>query len=498
MTLPAEPGRPDRRDDALESPWRQLLEAAQQAYVAVSADRRVADCNRGAQELFGLSRDQLVGREVTRLVAGPDRDGLVAGLDLRVRRGQSAELAPLELTALHADGSSFDAECTVWGVERRGAQAVHAFFRDVSGQRREAEAVSLLAAVVEGSSDAILTCALDGTVLTWNAAAERMYGWTAVEVVGRNGALIIPERERPALAQMLDEVGRGRRAPGYEGELLTRGGTGVPVSLRISPVRDAGSRVVAASVVARDLTEQRWMAETLDASIAALQRAADEAIESAAVTQRFLADAAHQLRTPVAGIRACAETLLRGAGPSDADRLLTTLVRETSRAGRLIAGLLAIARLDQGAPAPVEPVDVAALCAEEVERLALLAPGLDVRLVVERAPAGPLMLAPGGCREILSNLGDNALRHAASSITLVVDCGEQLRLRVDDDGPGVPVEQQRQVFERFVSLDAGGGSGLGLPIARAHARALGGDLHYDAGFVVRLPALPADDQPTAD
>ncbi len=494
MNRSAESALPERRDDALESSWRQLLEAAQQAYVAVDADGRVSDCNGRAQELFGLPREQLVGLAVEQLVAEPHRDELSSGLDARARRGRDAESAPLELTALRGDGSSFAAQCSVWGVERRGARVVHAFFRDVSGQRREAEAVSLLAAVVEGSSDAILTCDLSGTILTWNAAAERMYGWTAAEVVGRNGSRIVPEQERPALARMLGDVGRGHVVPGYEGERLTRGGIRVPVSLRISPVRDATSRVVAASVVARDLTEQRWMAETLDASLAALQRAADDALESAAVTQRFLADAAHQLRTPVAGIRACAETLLRGAGPTDADRLLTTMVRETSRAGRLIAALLAMARLDQGAAASVKAVDIVALCAEEVERLSLLAPALDVRLDLRQRPAGPLLLDPAGFREILSNLGDNALRHAASRITLVVDSrAEKLLLRVEDDGPGVPVEQQRQVFERFVSLDTGGGSGLGLPIARAHARTLGGDLRYDAGFVVCLPAVPAAD-----
>ena len=493
--LPAQ-ARHERRHSETDCSWRQLLEAAPQAYVAVDADARVSDCNRRAEDLFGRTREQAVGLDVVQLVAAPHRAELAADLTALATKGGPGEQPPLQLTGVRGDGSPFAAECTVWGVERRGGIVLHAFFRDVSGQRREAEAVSLLAAVVEGSSDAILTCDLTGAVLSWNAAAERMYGWTAAEVIGGDGALIVPERERPALAQMLRDVGRGRPVPGYEGERLTRGGISVPVSLRISPVRDASGQVVAASVVARDLTEQRWMAETLDASLAALQRAADEARKSAAVTQRFLADAAHQLRTPVAGIRACAETLLRGAGPSDADRLLTTMVRETSRAGRLIAALLDIARLDQGAPAPVEAVDVAALCAEEVERLVLLAPQLEVRLDLRTPPPGPLLLDPVGCREILSNLGDNALRHARTSITVVVDGrGDELLLRVEDDGPGVAVDQQRLVFERFVSLDAGGGSGLGLPIARAHARALGGDLAYDAGFVVSVPARPAAADP---
>ncbi|MDQ3611761.1 MAG: PAS domain-containing sensor histidine kinase [Actinomycetota bacterium] len=352
--------------------------------------------------------------------------------------------------------------------------------------------VSRLAAVVEGSSDAIITQDLSGTILTWNAAAERMYGWPAAEAIGRPSSLIVPPEERASLAEQLAAVGRGERVPGHEGERLTRGGTRVPVSVRISPVRDAAGQVVAASSIAQDITEQRWMAETLDASLVALQQAAEEARRSEAATRRFLADAAHQLRTPMAGIRACAETLLRGAGQEDTDRLLTTMVRETSRAGRLISALLQMARLDQGLAAPVSAVDVVALCADEVERLSLLSPDLEVALDVRRAPPGPLLLDAPGCQDILSNLGDNARRHAVRRIDVIVDGGPtSVRVVVSDDGPGVPREVRERVFERFVSLDARGGSGLGLPVARALARAMGGELTCTEAFELSLPVRDA-------
>ncbi len=231
------------------------------------------------------------------------------------------------------------------------------------------------------------------------------------------------------------------------------------------------------------------MAETLDRSLAALQVAADEARTSEEATRRFLADAAHQLRTPMAGIRACAETLLRGTAAEDADRLLATMVRETSRAARLISGLLQIARLDQGLSSPVGPVDLVRLCADEVERLTLLSPDLDVQLEVRQEPADVLLLDRAGCQEILSNLGDNARRHARQRIRYVLDCGKDgLRITVADDGAGVADAAREQVFERFVSLDGRGGSGLGLPIARSLARSMGGELRYDGGFVLELPA----------
>lgn len=478
----------ERRSGIFETRWRQVLEAAQEAYVAVDAQGAVIDCNRRAEELFGWQRADVVGRSAAELVSAQDGGRVarvVAGLAAGVRTSIGA---PYEIQAITRDGHVFDAECTVWGVDRRGGPVVHAFVRDIS-ERRESAAISArLAAIVEGSSDAIVTEDLDGTIRSWNGAAERSYGWSAQEALGRHISLTVPAEELSVHLGMIVRIGRGESVVGYEGERLSRGGALVPVSVRLSPVHDSSGSVVAASSITRDITEQRWMAETLDRSLAALQAAADEARTSEEATRRFLADAAHQLRTPMAGIRACAETLLRGTAAEDADRLLATMVRETSRAARLISGLLQIARLDQGLSSPLGPVDVVQLCSDEVERLTLLSPDLDVQLEVRQAPAGMLLLDRAGCQEILSNLGDNARRHARQCIRYVVDCGKVgLRITVTDDGAGVPDAAREQVFERFVSLDGRGGSGLGLPIARSLARSMGGELRYDEGFVLELP-----------
>ena len=486
----------ERRSGMLEVRWRQVLEAAGEAYICLDAQGDVVDWNRRAEELFGWSADDVLGTSGTRLVAERHREAFLAEVAALTSRPPGPVVAPYLLDGVARDGRVFPAEITVWGLDRRGGAIVHAFVRDIAQRRQTEDALARLAAVVEGSSDAIVTETLEGVILTWNAAAERMYGWTAEQAVGRHISLIVPEHELPQLSVMLERVGRGERVAGWETERMTRGGTLLPVSTLLSPVHDRHGRVVAASATSRDVTEQRWMAATLDATLSALQSALEEARSSEETTRRFLGDAAHQLRTPLAGIRACAETLLRGADPADADRLLATMVRETSRAGRLISALLRMARLEQGElGAPAAPVDVVALCAAEVERLRLLSPDLDVELEVPGTCAGPMMLDGVGLQEILGNLGDNARRHAASRIRLVLELHDGgLRLAVLDDGPGVPDEQREEVFERFVSLDGRGGSGLGLPIARGLARAAGGDLVYDGGFVLRLPAGPAGEQ----
>lgn len=241
----------------------------------------------------------------------------------------------------------------------------------------------------------------------------------------------------------------------------------------------------------RDDTELGRLAVAFDEMLDSLEAAIADARSSEERTRRFLADAAHQLRTPLAGIRASVETLLREDDPESRDRLMGNLVRETGRAGRLLSALLRMARLEQERPPDPVTVDLREIVETEAERARDLAPDLDVRTVADgaatRARADPPLV-----REALANLLDNARRHARTRVTVRLFRDERhIGIRVEDDGPGVPEGAEELVFERFVTLDGRGGSGLGLPIARAAVRVHGGDLvHRDGGFELTLPTGP--------
>lgn len=226
----------------------------------------------------------------------------------------------------------------------------------------------------------------------------------------------------------------------------------------------------------------------LTATVTEFQAALAQAHAAQDSNRRFLADAAHQLRTPLAGIRACSEALLRGPVSEESDRLFANLVRETSRSVRLVADLHTLARLDDGERLRRRQTDLVGLCRDEISRVWSLAPHFDVVL---RAPAAEWAAEVDGraVREILANLLDNARRHAHARIDVAIVPGEaSVDIRVADDGPGVAPDATDRIFQRFVSLDGLGGCGLGLPIARDLARASGGDLVHDEGaFVLRLP-----------
>jgi signal transduction histidine kinase len=207
--------------------------------------------------------------------------------------------------------------------------------------------------------------------------------------------------------------------------------------------------------------------------------------------REFLSYAAHQVRTPLAGIQASSEALILSGLSTDQERLVSVLATDSRRAGKLASSMLHIARLDQGEPYPASEVCVAEVCGNEVEAVCRRLRGrVDIRFTDRCPELVTAVVSPDAVREALANLLDNACRHARSCINVELSAPEDgwLTLTVRDDGPGVPAATEERVFDRFVSLDGADGVGLGLPIARALVETQHGTLAYrNNAFVMSLP-----------
>ncbi|SIR94397.1 sensor histidine kinase [Williamsia sterculiae] len=215
----------------------------------------------------------------------------------------------------------------------------------------------------------------------------------------------------------------------------------------------------------------------------ARERAAQQSV------RRFVADAAHELRTPIAGVQAVAETLLQqrhDAPVADREQLYVLLIEEARRAGRLVDDMVDMARIDAGLTLSPRPTDLFALATEQVTRASLLHP--QVRVGIDGAPVR-VVADPGRISQIIANLVDNACQATPPEGAVQVTVGASdgwAHVIVADTGPGVPEADRARIFERLVRLDHSrdrrtGGSGLGLALARGLARAHGGDVVYAAG-----------------
>jgi two-component system OmpR family sensor kinase len=279
------------------------------------------------------------------------------------------------------------------------------------------------------------------------------------------------------------------------------------------------SRAIAAGDLAQRLrpddprTEVGQLGAALNAMLGAIERAFAERLAAEERLRRFVADASHELRTPVTSIRGYAEMFRRGAGdrPADLAKVMLRIEEEGKRMGQLVEELLLLARLDQGLPLERKPVDLAAVVDAAVDA----ARATDPERPIDVESTGQLVVlgSESRLRQVVDNLLGNARVHTPALTPIQVrlaDEGSQVVLEVADQGPGVPAEERDRIFERFYRTDrsrtrSNGGVGLGLAIVRSVAEAHGGAVGYRArpggGSVFRivLPPAPAmcsgDEQP---
>jgi signal transduction histidine kinase len=244
----------------------------------------------------------------------------------------------------------------------------------------------------------------------------------------------------------------------------------------------------------RPETELGQMAASFDAMVDSLEEAVAQATRSEAAMRRFLADASHELRTPIAALQATIETLLREQPPRPRrDQLEAEVARGTQRLGRLVDDLLNLARLEANEPLRSEAVDLAQIGESLVAETRARTPAS-----ISIAHEGPAFVVgdPDALTRVLRNLIDNAVHVVGDDGRVEVELwrtGANVRATVSDDGPGVPREEQERIFQGFVRLNGSAGTGLGLAIARAIAEQHRGsvtceDSETGARFTLELPA----------
>jgi len=244
-----------------EERYRLLVEQSPDA-IAVTCGKRFLYVNAAAVRLFGAgAAEEILGRPIWDVVH-PDYREMVSR---RIRQTVvGREISPLvEQQLVRLDGEVIDINVASIPTVYQGRPAAQVIIRDITESKRADAARARLAAIVESSEDAIIGKTLDGIITNWNRGAEKIYGYSAAEAIGEHISLHVPPERRGEVAEILEEIRRGRSISLHETVRVKKDGEPIHVSLSVSPIRDAAGNVTGASAIARDVTERERAAEAL-------------------------------------------------------------------------------------------------------------------------------------------------------------------------------------------------------------------------------------------
>ncbi|HYB99620.1 MAG TPA: PAS domain S-box protein [Candidatus Limnocylindrales bacterium] len=359
------------------------------------------------------------------------------------------------------------------------------------------EAIARLAAIVESSSDAILSKTLDGTITSWNPAAERMFGYRADEVIGRSIRIIVPAECQAEEDGVLARLRQGERIEHYETVRLRKDGRRIDVSLSISPVRGGSGEFVGAATIVRDVTDRKRMERergVLLAEAQAANRSKDE----------FLAMLGHELRNPLAAIANATQALALAPDASETQRPREVIERQLERLSRLVDDLLDAAQVQAGkVHLQLERMRLGDVVRQTIAALGATEHAIELNIDDRVEISGD----PGRLRQVLHNLMANAVQYTPRGKAIRIRCyGERddAVVQITDEGIGIAADILPRIFDLFVqghraSDRIQGGLGIGLTLARKLVELHGGSLAASSAgpglgsvFTVRIPRLPAE------
>ena len=296
-----------------EAELRDFVESATVGMHWVGADGTILWTNRAELELLGYAAEEYVGRNIVEFhVDRPVID------DILRRLLNKEEIRSREARLRCKDGSVKHVMINSSGLWE-GDRFLHTrcFTHDITDRKRVEEAQARLAAIVESSQDAIISKTLDAIITSWNQAAERLFGYTAAEAVGRPVTLIIPPERLDEEPAILERLRRGERVEHFETVRVAKDGRRLDISLTISPIRDLAGDIIGASKIARDITDQKRAEATSQEQSRLLREvaAAGLTIHSAGSLDSVLRVVVEEARRVLSAHRAVASLVGDDGGP---------------------------------------------------------------------------------------------------------------------------------------------------------------------------------------
>jgi PAS domain S-box-containing protein len=504
--------------DILEHKFDEILKAQTLSErmieeITVCDENSIIFCTKPAEEkTFGRTPEELISRQLIRQNAcSPEEDA-------RIRKEISEKLRITgywegEFVSRKQDGTPLIKFARITSLEYEGKKylvriqgdVIEKVVPDVSDQEHAEAAQAYLAAIVESSDDAIIGKTLQGIITSWNKGAEKLFGYTAAEIIGLPiNTLIPPDREEEEV-EILKRLRRGERIEHFETVRVKKDGRLFDVSLTISPIKDSSGRIIGASKVARDISERKRADVEREELLMREKAARAEAQAANRSKDEFISLVSHELRSPLNSVLTYSQMLR--SSPHDAKRIKQTceIIERNARTQlRLVEDLLDIARIVRGKlRLDMRPTDIVPVLADALDVVRPMAEGKGIRLCPHYDQRPEIIIGdPVRLQQVICNLLSNAIKFTPEGgrVELWLErSDEDFCIWVRDTGAGIDPAILPYIFDRFRQADSAGlcgegGLGLGLALAKHLIEQHGGTIKavsegrgYGSTFTIRLP-----------
>ncbi len=454
-----------------------IVDSSEDAIVSKDLNGIIKTWNSAAEKLFGYQAEEIVGKSVLLLIPEElqyEEPRIIA----KLKAGERIE--HYESIRVRKDGTRFPVALTISPIKDETGAVIGGskIARDITEAKTTQEARSRLAAIVESSDDAIISKDLNGIVTSWNKGAQRIFGYSAIEMIGRSITTIIPPELQSDEPKILSRLRAGEKIDHFETIRLTKNQERIHVSLTVSPVRDETGKIVGAAKIARDITSQKQLEAALHMT------------ERLASVGRLAASVAHEINNPLEAVTNFIYLAAQQPGlPEKVKRYLSLADKELGRVASLAQQTLGFYRRNTNAT----EIDIGAILQEvlEIYERKLLYKNLFVEQRVD--PELTLHGFSGELKQILSNVIGNSIDAVPTGGKIVVRATHNkllksntpaVRITIADNGHGIPGEIRKKIFTPFFTTKREVGTGLGLWITR--------DLVVKAGGAIRFRSRVGD------
>ncbi|RYG16411.1 MAG: PAS domain S-box protein [Chitinophagaceae bacterium] len=425
-----------------------IIDSTDDAIISKNLNGIITSWNPSAQRIFGYLPEEIIGHSVLKLIPADRQDEETLILS-RLRRGERVDY--FHTKRLNKSGRLIDVSLTISPVkdEHGNIIGVSKIARDITDLIVAEKQGAMLSAIVSHSDDAIISKDFNSIVTSWNNSAERLFGYTADEMIGQSIVKLIPADRQQEEPDIIAKIRAGERVDHFETKRLAKNGKLLDVSLTISPVIDITGRIIGISKIARDITDKKLEE----------QRKND-----------FIAIVSHELKTPLTSMRSYVQLALRKISAEGETKVVDLLQRadlQTKRMTVLIQDFLNLSRLEEGRMS----LDISEFSMSDlIEEIIADLKAIHQTHVINCQPTAEIMLSADRQKigQVLTNLIENAIKYSPSGTTVTVNCSvidKEVNLSITDEGCGISKADQVRLFERFYRIDDAriqGVSGFGI------------------------------------